>query len=161
VLNGRVYIETSIISYLTARPSRDLIGAARQEITYEWWTRRRGQFELYTSQLVIEEASQGDAESAERRLAAIEGVPLLALSDGVAHMARALVEKGPLPERAADDAIHLAAAAIHGMDFLLTWNCRHLANAEMTEAIVGVIAQQGFVSPVVCTPEELMGESYV
>jgi len=152
------YIETTIVSYLTARPSRDLIRAAHQELTREWWEYRRHEFDLYTSELVAEEASRGNEEAVRKRLGAVEGLEFLDVSDEVAKLAKALVEEGPLPEKAADDAVHLALAATGGMDFLLTWNCRHLANARMAEAMAGVIRSKGYRPPVVTTPEGFMEE---
>lgn len=153
-----VYIETTIASYLTARYSRDLLRVARQEITQEWWDKRRGVFDLYISAVVIEEASEGDPEAAERRLETLEGIPLLDMSPEVANVAEALIREGPLPETATDDAAHLALSAVHGMDFLLTWNCKHLANAEFARPVAALLAALGYQAPVVCTPQELLGE---
>jgi len=154
----RLYVETSVVSYLTARPSRDVIRMARQQLTWEWWEHRRGEFDLYASRLVVEEAEEGGPAAAQRRLDALEGIPLLDLQDEVGQLAAALIAEGPLPDAAADDAIHLALATVYGMDFLLTWNCRHLANAELTESVADFFRARGHRAPVVCTPEELMGE---
>jgi len=153
----RLYVETSIVSYLTARPSRDVIRAARQELTWEWWERRREAFDLYASRLVVEEAEEGDQVAAQRRLEALAGIPLLDLRDEVGQLAAALIAEGPLPRAATDDAVHLALATVYEMDFLLTWNCRHLANAELTEPVANFLRARGYRPPVVCTPEELMG----
>jgi predicted nucleic acid-binding protein len=157
-MKARIYLETTVVSYLTARPSRDLIQAAHQRITLEWWESRAPDFELYASQLVVREASLGDPEFARERLRRIEGIPLLDVNEAATRLAEALLSEGPMPTKAADDALHLALAAVHGMDYLLTWNCRHLANAEMADAAGRVIRKQGFGPPRVCTPEELMGE---
>ena len=127
----KVYIETTIVSYLTARPSRDLILAAHQQITIEWWENRRADFDLYTSQFVIHESSAGEAAMTQKRLDALDGIALLAVSQEALDLARSLVEKGPIPEKAKVDALHIAVAASNGMDYLLTWNCKHIANAEM------------------------------
>ena len=154
-MRKRVYVETTVISYLVARPTRDLVIAAHQELTREWWDKRGQAFDLYVSELVREEASQGDEEAAVRRLEMLEGVVLLDLNEEVADIAEALIAEGPLPQAAADDAVHLALATAHGMDFLLTWNCRHLANAEWTEAMADLLRAKGYRPPVVCTPEEL------
>ena len=124
----------------------------------EWWNRRRVDFDLYTSALALEEAADGDETAAERRLAVLRNIPLLGLTTDVAELAKALVVEGPLPEKAVDDATHLAAATIHGMDLLLTWNCKHLANSELTEPISDMIRVKGYRPPVICTPETLMGE---
>src|SRR5688572_29310771 len=130
VAKPKVYIETSVISYLTALPSRDLIHAAHQEMTYEWWQRRDG-FELYTSQAVLEEAASGHPEPAARRLSALEGCAIIAVDDRAVGLARALLAAHALPAKALVDALHVAAAAVHGIDYLLTWNCKHIANAAM------------------------------
>ena len=154
----RVYLETSVISYLTARPSRDLIIAAHQQLTVDWWENRRSDFDLYISQLVVREAGIGDQAAAKKRLAALEGMPLLKLNEEALELGRLLVERGPLPERASEDALHIAVATVHGMDFLLTWNCKHIANAEMRDRVTVVCRSAGYEPPLACTPEELLGE---
>ena len=153
----KVYIETTIVSYLTARPSRDLIMAAHQQLTQEWWENRRANFDLYTSQFVIQESSTGDAKMAQTRLEALEEIPLLSVTQEAVTLARTLVEKGPIPEKADVDALHIAVAATNGMDYLLTWNCKHIANAEMQIGIGKLCRAAGFEPPVICTPEELLG----
>ena len=154
----KVYIETSVISYLTARPSRDLITAAHQQLTIDWWEDRRTDFDLYVSQLVVREASAGDENAASRRLEIIEPTPLLELNEEALALARSLLEDGPLPAKASEDALHIAIATVHGMDFLLTWNCKHIANAEMRNLIEEVCRSKGYEPPITCTPEELLGE---
>ena len=154
----RVYVETTVVSYLTARPSRDLIIAARQELTREWWERRRSDFDLFISQFVIDEAGDGDAEAADRRLAALAGLPLVQMSESAAELAEALVLEGILPPQSATDALHIALTTVHDIDVLLTWNCRHLANGEMLGAVGRLIRSRGYEAPIICTPEELMGE---
>jgi hypothetical protein len=146
----RAYIETTIFSYLAARPSRDLIVAARQEITRDWWEIHRRKYELFISPVVLREVEAGDEDASRRRLNLTEGLPLLAINDEAVVLAIALTEEGPLPRGAADD-------AFHGMDFLLTWNCRHLANAELSFEIQETLASRGYRAPVICTPEELQG----
>ncbi len=153
-----VYLETSFIGYLTAWPSRDLLVAAHQQLTHEWWRTRRAGFELFVSQRVIDEAGAGDEDAARERLAVLAGIPSLDLNDDVVRLAEELVRHGPFPEAAAADAVHVAVATVHGMDFLLTWNCRHIANAEMMRAAAAVCAEDGYEMPVICTPGELMGE---
>lgn len=153
-----VYIETSIVSYLTARFSRDLVTAAHQQITQEWWAKRRAGFALFVSQLVVQEASVGDAEMARRRLEQLQAIPLLEINQEVENLARRLVVDGVLPKKAAVDALHIAVATVHGMDYLLTWNCKHIANAEMQNKVAAVCRESGFEPPVICTPEELLGE---
>ncbi len=144
-------------SYLTAWLSRDLIRAGHQQITKEWWQARRDDFEIYVSQLVLNEAAAGDAEAARARMAAIQDFPMLDITDEVGDLAARLVTSLSLPMKAGTDAAHIAIAAVHGMHFLLTWNCTHIANAEMSVAIEETCRECGFSSPVICTPEELMG----
>jgi predicted nucleic acid-binding protein len=154
----RVYLETSLISYLAAWPSRDLIVAAHQEITHRWWRTRRSRFELYTSRIVIEEAGAGDKDAAQRRLAYLKSLPVLELNREAKDLAEAFVSKGVLPQTSVEDALHVAVATVHGIDFLLTWNCRHIANAEMTKPVTAICHSRGYDAPHICTPEELMGE---
>jgi|SRR5580765_8019307 len=154
----KVYIETTIPSYLTSRTNRDLIIAAHQELTREWWDARRSNFELYVSQFVLQECEAGDPQMAEQRLDVLSGIEILPVSHSVIHLAEQLVNKGPLPAKAATDAVHIAVAASCGMDYLLTWNCKHIANAMMQEAIRELCIQAGFRPPEICTPEELMGD---
>ena len=153
-----MYVETSIISYLAARPSRDLIVAARQQVTHTWWRDRRRLFDLYVSQVVLNEARGGDPEAAERRVAVLAGLPVLDITPEVAELAAALIARVPLPPRAGADAAHIAVATYHAMDFLLTWNSAHIANAELRSSVEQVCRESGYRPPVLCTPDELMGE---
>jgi hypothetical protein len=154
---SRVYIETTILSYLTSLPSRDLIKAARQQLTLEWWA-QRNRFEITLSEAVLAEIARGDSEAAARRLAAAEGLPVLRATSEARDLASALIEEMAMPARAAIDAVHVAIATVHGCNFLLTWNCTHIANAEMREGIESVCRNHGFRPPVICTPEELAYE---
>jgi hypothetical protein len=154
----RVYLETTIPSYLTSRPSRDIIEAARQEITREWWEEHRQLFDLYVSQYVLDEAAGGDPDAARRRQRLLRGIPLLQTGEEVIELGEALLVKSAVPEKAAIDALHVAVATVHQMDVLLTWNCRHLANAERLGLIFRVIRDKGYEPPLICTPEELMGD---
>ena len=153
-----VYIETSIASYLTARPARDLLAAAWQNATNQWWDRPRQRFELVTSQLVVDESAEGHPDAARRRLGALAGIPHLSMPDPVTDLAARLLSEGALPEKATDDALHVAICAYHGVDYLLTWNCRHIDNAEMKPLMRSVCSVQGYTCPEICTPLELMGE---
>src|SRR5947209_4719765 len=153
-MKPRVYLETTIPSYLTAWPSRDLVRAAHQQITREWWELRHG-YEVFVSQLVVRECQAGDPGAAAARLAALAGLPLLEQSEAVEALARALRDQVPLPERATADALHIATAAAHGMDYLLTWNCTHIANVALRGRIEAVCRKAGFEPPAICTPEEL------
>ncbi len=157
-MKPKVYVETTVVSYLTARESRDLVVAAHQEVTREWWRRRRDEFELYCSQLVIQEASGGHKEAAQRRLQLLQPIPLLELNDAAKELARHLAKAAAIPRKATEDALHIALATVHGMDYLLTWNCKHIANAEMQRAVAATCRLWGYEPPVICTPEELMGE---
>lgn len=152
-----VYIETSIVSYLTARPTNDLLGAAWQRATVDWWDTQRNRFDLYTSDVTLEEAARGDSKAAERRIAILSGMPILSITEAVAGLSKALLEGKALPAKALDDALHIAVSAVHGVDYLLTWNFRHLDNAETKPVIRSVCAACGHTSPEICTPQELMG----
>ena len=153
-----VYLETSIVSYLAAAPSRDLVVAAHQEQTHEWWRDRRPSFEVFVSELVVREAGRGDPSAAERRLEIIRGIPALRLSEESLELGQRLAETQAVLFAARADALHIAVAAVHGIDYLLTWNCRHIANAESRGRIGRACERFGFLAPVLCTPEELMGE---
>jgi hypothetical protein len=111
----KVYLETTVISYLTARPSRNLQVAAHQLVTADWWTRRRKHFELYVSRLVVDEAAAGDADAAAERLANLSGLPRLELTEPASALAVNLVRESAIPREAAEDAVHVAVAAAHGM----------------------------------------------
>lgn len=153
-----VYLETSVIGYATSRPSRDLVVAARQQITREWFALRAQAYELFVSQLVVRETSAGDEEAARERATFVQGIPRLAITDAAGELAARLVESGALPRKAAEDALHIAVAAVHGVEYLLTWNCAHIANAAMRQGIEGVCRGAGYEPPVICTPEELMND---
>ncbi len=152
----RVYIETTFISYLKARPSRDVVMVAHQQITHEWWDSRRGNYELCASRLVFQEAAAGDPQAAQERLEVLQSMTLLETTAAALALAKELVQAGALPEKAAGDALHIAIAATQGVPYLVTWNCRHLANATMRPLIESVCAGNGFKAPIICTPEELM-----
>lgn len=155
-----VYIETTIVSYLTAWLSRDLIRAAHQQITQDWWNNRRRDFELFISEFVINEASAGDAEAADKRILALETIVLLDVNSDVENLAKKLIADKALPPKAATDALHIATATVHGINYLLSWNCKHIANAEMQDAIEKACDESGFKCPKICTPEELLGGKY-
>lgn len=154
----KVYIETTIPSYLVSRPSRDLLIAAHQELTHRWWFDHRQGFELYISQLVISECQAGDPEMAAKRLEVLERLRPLEIGLESRELARTLITNGPLPIKAEIDAFHIAVAAVNAMDYLLTRNMRHIANAEMRKGIDSNCRQAGFEPPVICTPDELLGD---
>ena len=155
-MKHRVYLETSIIGYLTSRPSRDLLTAASQQITHEWWNDHRENYELYVSRFVIEECSAGAAVPAQERLDVLAGIPRLTVAEAVGDLSEALLDQVPLPEKANIDALHIAVAAVNGVDYLLTWNCRHIANVALRFQIESVCRSLGFEPPAICTPQELM-----
>jgi predicted nucleic acid-binding protein len=157
-MKAKVYLETSVVSYLAARPSRDLIVAANQQITHEWWRTRRPEFEVYVSELVIQEASGGDETAAQERLQVLAGIPRLQFHEDVRHLAETLLAAIPLPPKAMVDALHVAFATLNGIDYLLTWNCTHLANATLRPHIERVCREHGYEPPVICTPQELLEE---
>lgn len=152
--SGTGYVETSVISYLAAWPSRDVIVFGHQQTTHEWWALHRSRFSLHVSALVLRD---GDPHAVADRLAVLEGIPSLEIKPQTTALAQQLLAEGSLPRKAAADALHIAIAATHGINYLLTWNCRHIANAEMRPLIERVCRNEGFTSPLLCTPEELMG----
>lgn len=152
-----VYIETTVISYLISRPSRDILVAAHQQTTYEWWTSRRQEFECYISQVVIDEIQAGDNAAIEKRMAEIGNLAVLEATIEAEHLTEAIIDGGAIPKRAIRDAAHIAVAAVNDIDYLLTWNCRHLANAQIIRRISVICNARGYSMPVICTPEELMG----
>ncbi len=155
-MNPRVYVETSVISYLTARPSRDLIMAAHQEVTREWWQNQRLGFELFYSEAVRDEAAMGDAQAAAQRLALLDNLNLLEIPLQAIDLANALVNATALPTKAKVDALHIAIAAYEKMDFVLTWNFKHIANAQSASKVRQVCESFGQVCPVLCSPLELL-----
>jgi len=156
-MSETVYIETSILGYLTARPSRDIVVTANIEITREWWDTRRSDFQLYSSQAVVKETSQGDTEIVSQRLEIIRNLAFLDLNQSVLDLAEQFLERSNLPAKADVDAVHIAAATVHGMDYLLTWNCKHIANAQIQRKLAEISLDLGYELPILCTPYELLG----
>ena len=154
----KVDLETTISSYFTARRSRDLVMAANLEITREWWSRRKNDFEFFVSQVVIKESGAGDPDAAKRRLEFLRPFPRLDISVEVESLAAKLIFDVPLPPKAQADALHIAVAAVHEMNYLVTWNCTHIANATLRSKIEKVCRSQGYEPPVVCTPQEMLEE---
>jgi predicted nucleic acid-binding protein len=151
-----IYLETSVISYLAARPSRDLLVAGQQQVTWDWWDKEKDRYRLFISEAVLDEASLGDPDAAARRLALIAGLSELALNVEVRMLSKALVAQKAVPEKAITDAVHIAVAAVHGANYLLTWNCKHINNAHTRKAISGVCLAHGLEAPTICTPQEIM-----
>ena len=157
-MKPKLYIETTIPSYLTAWPSRDLIIAGHQQITKEWLQKRRPAFDIYISQFVIDEAKAGEPDAARERMNAIKEFSALDITEEVKELAARIIASKIIPRKAATDAAHIAVATVHRMDFLMTWNCVHITNAVISKSVDMICQQYGFECPVICTPEELMGE---
>ena len=152
-----VYIETTVISYLVSRPSRDILVAAHQQTTYDWWTSRRQEFECFISQVVIDEMQVGDNSAAEKRIAEIGDLEVLEATIEAERLTEAIIGSGAIHKRAVRDAAHIAISAVNEIDYLLTWNCKHLANAQIIRKVALICNSIGYSMPVICTPEELMG----
>lgn len=157
-MKSGVYIETSIISYLTARPANDIRSAARRNSTIDWWENHSRNFHVFVSEYVLTEVAGGDPEAAEKRLNAIQAIPILETTGPVREVAESLLHFGALPRQAELDAYHIAIAATHGMEYLLTWNCKHIANAVMRPKIERICLQANCEPPIICTPDELIQE---
>ena len=154
----RIYLESTIPSYLVARPARDLLQAARQQLTRDWWELKRGQHELFSSQVVLDEVAAGEATMARRRLKLLRDIPLLELSAAANRLGRDSLLSGVLPVSADGDAAHIAVATVHRMDILLTWNCRHIANVALQHRLRRLVEGKGFNLPALATPEEFRGD---
>jgi predicted nucleic acid-binding protein len=156
----KVYIETSVISYLVARRNqRDLLVAANQELTREWWDTRRHNFELYVSAVVLAEAARGDQTFAAARLAIVRELALVEASEPALTLAQALLQNAGLPQNANEDALHIAIASTGGLDYLLTWNCKHIANAAIIPRVNAVVRRHGYEPPLIYTPQQLLEDS--
>ena len=156
----RIYIESTIPSYIVARPARDLLQAARQQTSRDWWELKRQQHELFTSEIVLAEIGEGEAAMARQRLEVIAGIPVLRVNEQAENLTLQILGSGLLPADADRDAGHIALATIYEMDILLSWNCRHIANAAIQARLRKLAAQSGLTLPVLCTPDELTGEIY-
>jgi hypothetical protein len=154
----RIYIESTIPSYVVARPARDILQAARQQLTRDWWELQRERHELFTSQVVLDEIAGGDAAMASQRLQLLHDVPLLELTVEANELGREILFSGVLPASADGDAAHIALATVHEMDILLTWNCRHIANAAIQQRLRRLAEKHGYTLPSLATPEESMSE---
>ena len=153
-----IYIETSIVSYLRQSPSAHVVSAARQLLTHQWWNGERENYKLVTSQYVIDEAADGTAALAEERLRLLEGIALLPLDARIAEIADEIMSRAILPVKASVDAMHIAMVAFHRVDYLLTWNCRHIANGRILPRIHAVLQELGYPIPFICTPEEMVND---
>ena len=156
----RIYIESTIPSYVVARPARDLLQAARQQTSKDWWELKRHQHELFTSQIVLAEISAGETEMAKQRLETLAGIPVLRVNEQAENLTLEILGSGLLPADADRDAGHIALATVYEMDILLSWNCRHIVNAAIQARLRKLAAKSGLTLPVLCTPDELTGEIY-
>jgi predicted nucleic acid-binding protein len=156
-VNGSVYIETSILGHLTARPTDNLIVAANVKITQDWWNEYRRSFMLYASEIVEDEAGKGDPEMASQRLNLLQSLMLLELTEEAFELSQAFLSQSNLPQKAFNDALHMALATVYNLDYLLTWNCKHMANAQIQRKLAQISSDLGYVLPVICTPYELIG----
>jgi len=152
----QIFVETTIPSYLVARPARDVVQMARQQTTRDWWERCRSEHEMFTSQIVLDEAGAGDAVLARARLELLAPLPLLDISEPVLTFARKIIDGGLLPADADRDAAHIATATIHRLDALLSLNFRHLVNVSSQSRLRRLALREGYDLPAICTPEELM-----
>jgi predicted nucleic acid-binding protein len=159
-MTARVYVETSVVSYLTSRPSENVVIAAHQQLTRRWW-RGRDQYRVVISQAVLDEAAGGDPIERARRLRRLRGLPVLPLTDNATKLAGELLRRGALPRKAMVDALHIAIAATHHVEFLLTWNCKHMANAAMRGTIESICRAADLRPPIICTPEELFPRTFL
>ncbi len=158
-MKQKVYIETSVVSYLSGRISRDVIIVGRQEITREIWPLLIEHFDCYISALVREEIERGDPGAAASRLATLKEIDTLTTSDEARDLAKAIVVNGLIPSRFPEDALHIAIAAMHGLDYVLTWNFKHLNNVQTKVKIADFIEDCGYEPPLVCSPDELFGDT--
>jgi predicted nucleic acid-binding protein len=154
-VTASTYLDSNVISYLTARPSRDIVTLAHQQLTREWWERQRHRFDLHISELVVFEIGRGDPAAARSRLEFIRDLPVLRITPPARVLADRIFRATTLPDKAASDALHLALAAVNGMDFLLTWNCTHIANGVVLKVVNAICRESGYDPPIVCTPGEL------
>ena len=151
-----VHLETTIIEYLAMRVSGVLRIAANQQTTRDWWDSRRQDFRIFVSRFVVDECSEGDPVAIQERSVFLKGIPLLQVTSEVNALADALVAGVPLPEKAAIDALHISIAAVNGIEYLLTWNCKHIANPSMRPNIEHICRKAGCEPPVICTPQEML-----
>lgn len=157
-MKPKVYIETSVISYLTSRPSRDVLVFSRQQVTQDWWNNRRHHFELLASERVISEASGGDEHEAQRRLDSLRDTAIVPVTAEAITLAQSLIDAAAIPPKAAEDALHIALAVVAGADYLITWNCKHIANAALQAKIEQVCRARGYEPTRICTPDQLLEE---
>lgn len=153
-----VYVETTVIGHLAGRAHPDVTIAARQATTRRWWMAAAAKFQLLISQIVLDECSAGDPAAAQERLDEIDALPSLDITQAVRDLADQLLSNHAVPPTEPRDALHIAVAAVHGVQYLVTWNFKHIANATLRGRIEDVCRDAGFEPPIICTPEELAGD---
>ena len=154
----KAYLESSVVSYRVARPSRDVIVLSHQEITRMWWENHLHEYAVFVSEVVLDEIRRGDTGAASDRLGVVSGIPLLPIGPDVEHLAALYQEKLQLPEKSLRDTLHLAVASVHAVEYLVTWNCKHIANAHIRRQLAEINSSEGIYTPIVCTPEELLDD---
>ena len=152
-----VYIETTIVGHIAGRVHPDPSVADRQQVTRDWWRDHAPAYDVFISQLVIDECSDGDPSAAAERLEVVKSLDLLQSTNEVDDLADALIAEKAVPASEPRDAFHIAIAAVNGVDYLLTWNYKHIANATLRSRIEHVCRDAGFEPPIICTPDELVG----
>ena len=154
----RLYIESSVVSYRAARPSRDVVVLAHQEITRAWWERCLPQYDVCISQIVVEEIRRGDPVAAARRLDSVSSFYSLPTSREVEELAAIYLDELVFPEKALRDTLHVAVASVHNIDYLVTWNCAHIVNAHIRRRLAEINLREGVSIPIICTPEEMVND---
>lgn len=160
-MSETIYIETSILGYLTARSTDNLILAANIKVTQDWWNTCRSLFTLYSSEIVQDESARGDTEIADQRLNLLQSLMFLDLTEEAVDLAQEFLKQSNLPPKASNDTLHMALATVYGLNYLLTWNCKHMANAQIQRKLSQISSELGYELPVICTPYELMGYDLV
>lgn len=151
----QVYLESSVISYHTARPTKSVVAQARQTVTRKWWTEHRENYEILVSQVVLDEISRGDSQAAQKRLALVREYSILGATAEAENLADEYLRTRLVPRMAEDDALHIATASIYRVKYLLSWNFRHIANVHVRESLATFNKRKGLHTPIICTPEEL------
>jgi predicted nucleic acid-binding protein len=157
-MNPRIYVETSVVSYLAARPSRDAITSARQIATHLWWRFLGESFDGIMSDLVLREARRGDESAAARRIAFCAALTLIDTPENTASLAQRLMDERIVPSTEPEDAAHIAIATLAGAKYLATWNFTHFASPDAKYRVVIALSQWGYTPPLIVTPEELLEE---
>jgi predicted nucleic acid-binding protein len=156
-MKQKIYIETSVVSYLVARQSRNIVIAAHQAATIEFWD-LLGDYEVFVSDIVIQESANGDPDQAEKRTQALDSFPVLQLDEQARDLARDFIDSKVVPDKCPEDALHIAVAAVNGMDVIVTWNFKHINNPVTRIMVRKIVEKHGWSCPEICSPEELLGD---